>query len=773
MADKKTTRDIIDKLALSISDDVGNMHEDELDMIATSFDKTLTSALKSFNSTAFDDDGFIKKMRDLDLNDKKDKDMVKNVLNNIRSDYIAADTLNHSELLMRRDMHNICTQMPEMRDVIYVIRDAIIECNVSSGDVSRSLVFENHQENEAFESQVKEIEQRFDLLRAIKNFIVPNCLNLGEKYVHVIPYSKLFAELNTIHDSKFSEGKGFHFEKAFTESVPTEIMKSFKESVSLYSEENVNSLMESVSTITKSDTSDTYHIDNDSSKMTSEKVNKSEIASLLKNIDVYNGTSVMLSEMGPDAFKNFVLTEYANNKFDNKKSNNQHFSETTNFNNPNTAGMFDNIDQDVVSNIGDYSHVKGCYIRYPDALRMVPIRMDRRIIGYYYVSTTMDLQTNANQPNGMIDLSFQHYTRDKNMVDTLANMIIKSFDKKMLEKNIKLKNEIAEVIMAHKFSEGKLSFIYIPENEVVRFVINEDEMGKGHSVIEPTLFPARMYLMLTMYNMLYTLNNNTTRVHYLKSSGLNKDYAAQIQRTMRKFQSRRITIDDIYSYSGVLNKVGGMGEMVLPAGRNDYKALETDTIQAVDNPINMEFLEQQRRQAISGTGVPHLMMINAIDEADFAKTLEMANARFISTVSSYKIDFNRDLTKLYRLLLKYCTDMEDDIIQSFLFKFNAVKQQELDITAEMITNFNSLVEMVMSVYYKKSDMEDEQGNPTSKQIFLRKELAKEYLPQLNFDTLDELIKRVEIQATDDKLQNDVSKLDIDNNDLAEVETEQK
>lgn len=772
MANTNQTREIIDKLALSIADDVGNMHEDELDLISTSFDKTLDAALKAFNSSAFDDDGFIKRMRDLDLGDKQDKDMMKNVLNNIRSDYITVDTLNHSELLMRRDMKNICTQMPEMRDVIYVIRDAIIESNVSTGEVSRSLIFENHQDNEALEAQVKEIENKHDLLMAIKNFIVPNTLSLGEHTIHVVPYAKLFAELEAINASKYGDGKGFHTTTGFKESVPRAIAESFSESVSLYNEDNLKVLMESVSPHATTDASDTYHIEkNPNVKVVPEKVNKDEISNLLRSIDVYNGSSVMLSEMGPDAFKEFVIHEYAASA-SKPKSGTEHFSETMNYNRV-SSSVFADVDQDVVDNIKDYSHIKGCYLKYLDGLRLVPIRMDRRIIGNYYVSTTMDLQTNASQPNGMIDLSFQHYTRDKNLVDNLANMIIKSFDKKMLEKNIKLKNEIAEVIMAHKFSEGKLSFIYIPENEVVRFVINEDENGRGHSVLEPTMFPARMYLMLTMYNMLYTLNNNTTRVHYLKSSGLNKDYAAQIQRTMRKFQSRRITIDDIYSYSGVLNKVGGMGEMVLPAGRNDYKALETDTIQAVDNPINMEFLEQQRRQAISGTGVPHLMMINAIDEADFAKTLELANARFLSTVSSYKIDFNKGLTKLYRMLLKYSTDMEDDVIQSFLFKFNTVKQQELNITSEMITNFNSLVEMVMSIFYKKSEMEDENGNPSAKQMFLRRELAREYLPQLDFDNLEELIKRVDIQANDDKLQDEVSKLSIEKEDLAEVEQEKK
>jgi hypothetical protein len=268
--------------------------------------------------------------------------------------------------------------------------------------------------------------------------------------------------------------------------------------------------------------------------------------------------------------------------------------------------------------------------------------------------------------------------------------------------------------------------------------------------------------------MIYTLNNNTTRIHYLRSSGMNKDYAAQIQRTMRKFQSRRISVDDVYSYQGAMSKVGGMGEMVLPSGRGDYKAIETDTVEAVANPINIEFLEQQRRQAISGTGVPQLLVINAIDEVDFAKTLEMANTRFLSTTSSYKIDFNRGLTKLYQILMKYSTDLEDDVIQSFRFQFNAIKQQELNITAEMITNFNAMFEMVSSVYYTKEDMEDKDGKASPKQMHLRKELAKDYLPQLDFDNLDEIIKRVNLASTDDTLQKRVSDVNISDADLEEL-----
>ncbi len=755
---EKVNRDIMDQLAASISDDVGHIHEDELDSISDVFSRTLSNALKSFNSSTFDDDGFIKRMSELDIDDSKGKDVMKNVLNNIKSDYVNVENLNHSELLKRRDLTNICVQMPEMRDVIQVVRDGIIECNISTGEVSRSLVFENYENNETYESQAKEIEKKHNLLMAIKNFDVPTTLMNGEFYIQLTPFSKLFAEVEALKETKYAKQKNYN------------TMHGFKESVSLYSDENVKTIMESASPITKLDTSDIHQIEKNNTKTSKYNTDsiKEDVSCLLKNIDVYNGSSIMASEMGPEAFKEFVLREYKeyNSKGDSKESN--LFVESINGFNASDNSDFDNIDPDDIDS-KNYSSIKGCYIKYLNPLRMVPIRIDRRVIGYYYVTTTMDLQTNPVSPNGIIDLSFQNYTKDRNLVGNLANMIIRSFDKKMLEKNVQLKNEIAEILMAHKFSEGKLSFVYIPENEVIRFVINEDEEGKGHSILEPSIFPARNYLMLNMYNMLYTLNNNTTRVHYVKSSGLNKDYAAQIQRTMRKFQSRRITIDDIYSYSGVLNKVGGMGEMVLPAGRNDYKALETDTIAAVDNPINTEFLEQQRRQALSGTGVPHLLVINAIDEVDFAKTLEMANTRFLSTISSYKIDFNRGFTLLYQRLLKYETDLDDEVIQSFRFQFNPVKQQDLNITTDMIQNFNNVAEMVESIYYTKTQMEDKDGNATPLRRRLRKALAAKYVAQLELDELDELIKTVELDAADDVLQQRITDLNIEEEDLDEID----
>lgn len=756
---------IIAGLTKSIANDVGKYHQDDLDVVDDVFNKAMDDALKSFNAQSFDDDGFIRKFNDLDLPDKNDKAMLNNVLNNIRSDYVNVESLNQSELLMRRDINNICIQMPEMRDTIMMIRDSIIECNVSTGQVSRKLSFGNNTNADLAETQVKELETQFDLLKAIKNFIVPNALRTGEMYVQITPYSKLFAELEEIHNARYDKKK----HTSFAVKSPTTYAATEGYEHSLFNDDNVtkiSAMMESVSM--ESNPLDAKETPS-KSKAKVEDI-KSNASALLKNLEVFNSSSIIRAEMGDSSFAEFVKLELSKGMVtaENSDGSFQHFMEENQYKymqpRDNTFGA---IDQDLIDT-KKYENIKGCYIKYLDPLRLVPIRIDRHVIGYYYISTTMDLQTNPANPNGIVDLSFQNYTKDRNMVSTLANMVIKSFNKEMLERNIQLKNEIAEIIMAHKFSEGKLSFIYIPENEIVRFVVNEDEEGKGHSAIEPSVFPARMYLMLNLYNILYTLNNNQTRIHYLRSSGLDKNYGRLVQKLMRKFQSRRITIDDIYSYTGVLNKVGGMGELVMPTGRADQKAFDTETLEASPKPIDIDFLEQQRREALSGAGAPNQMVLNAINEVDFAKTLELANARFLSTVSSYKIDFNATITIMYQKIMMYCTDLDINVIKSFTFAFDAIKQPELNITADMIQNFNALVDEIAAMMYTKDQLEDEKGNPTNIMVKLRRELAKMYLPQIDQDQLEEIAKNINTSNTEENLAKSVKNLNIKDEDLSDI-----
>ena len=758
---------LMDHLSDDIANEVNSNNIDDINTISKSFDDTLNNALKKFNSKLFDNDGFIEKIKGINLQDTQDKEALKTTLVSLKNDYVDISSLSRSEILMRRDIYNICNQFPEMRDAVIIVRDGIIECNVSTGTVSRKLIFKNRdqQENDKLISLVHHLEEKYDLLMANKNFIIPRLLMGGEIYVLVTPYAKLFAELEAISIKKYGKYKEKR-STPFTESIPANILDSFAESKSLYTENNLKYLTESISPETKSDFNNLYK---DESSVNNKKVtpqssdnhSKECLKSLLENINVCNGSSIFLEEMGIEGFKKFVLDEYSKSKLLDNKDQSKHY-----FENITLPDMKNELTPDDI-NTNAYTNIKGAYVKYLNGLQIVPIRMDRKVVGYYYITTTMDLQLNPAQPNGIVDLSFQQYMKDKNMVEKLSQIIIKSFNKPMLEKNIKLKEEIAQIVMSYKFTEGKLSFIFIPENEIVRYVVNEDEEGKGHSMIEPSLFSARMFVMLSLYNVMTHLNNNAARIWYLRSSGLNKNISAQVQRVMRKKQSRNITIDDVYSYHGVLNKVGGSSEMIIPTGRADFKALEVDTLEAMTSPISLEMIELFRKQAISGTTVAY-NIINSLDEVEFAKTLELANARTLSSISGYKIDCNKGNTLLYRKLLKYNTDLTDEEINSFNFQFNQLKQKELEITQEMITNFNAAVEVIQSMYFGKTEIEDKEGRPTPLVIELRKELGEKYLPQLDFEDLDSIVEKVRKKANKVELDQRVDNLDITKNDIEKI-----
>lgn len=747
--------EIARRLEVDISDEVGNGEEAEIQSIMSDFDKILTNSLGAFNSANFDNDGIISRLQGMSLDEKTDKDTLKKILGGVKNDYADVTSITDSDMMLRRDISNICQQMPEMRDVIYIVRDAIIESDVVTGDVSRTISFGGNDGEADREAVVRLIEEQFNLPAAIKNYCIPQALTVGEMYVNVVPYKKLFAELmaanqkvHGVHKTKLGKQSRTKTESALGDH-------------SLFSEDNVKFLNESVGFDARTDSEVIYRIENGDQKIGSDAIGKELIGTMLKNIEVYaDGTSIMMSELGPAGVAHILESEHVQ-----VSSEGRTFFEDV---------LMDRIDESDID-MKRFDDIKGCYVKYLDPLRMVPVRIGTKVAGYCYVTTSMDLQTNPTQPNGVIDLTFQNYAKDRNLVGNLANLIIRSFNRPMLDRNVKLKADIAEIVMEHRFNEGRLSFVYLPEEEVVPLIVNQDENGKGHSIIEPSLFPARQYLMLTLYNMIYTMNNTTTRVHYLRSSGLNKDYAAQVQRAMRKFQSRRISIDDIHSYSGVLNKIGGIGEMVLPSGRGDYKALETDTIAAVDVPFNMEFLELQRRQAISGTGVPALMIINAIDEIEFAKQLETANTRFLSTVSSYKIDFNRGFTKLYQTIMRYSSDLPEEDIRSFTFKFNSVKQPMLEVTNAMIQNFNTTCETVGQIYFSQDELQGQDGKPTALGVALKRELAEEFLPQFDYDRLDEMVARVKIKANEKIVQqrvNDDANLEEDEiNKLSSEESE--
>ena len=106
-------------------------------------------------------------------------------------------------------------------------------------------------------------------------------------------------------------------------------------------------------------------------------------------------------------------------------------------------------------------------------------------------------------------------------------------------------------------SSKAIKFQFIPAEYVCAFKINENEEGDGTSVLEDSLFYAKLYLMLLLFKIVsIVLYSNDTKVNYIKVSGVDKNISNKIQEIAREKQSRQINLMDLMSYTSIINKIG-------------------------------------------------------------------------------------------------------------------------------------------------------------------------------------------------------------------------
>ena len=418
--------------------------------------------------------------------------------------------------------------------------------------------------------------------------------------------------------------------------------------------------------------------------------------------------------------------------------------------------MNDGTDSEESDSISkEFQHVPGVYIKTIPATKMVPIRVDRTIIGYYYVSDMTRPEQSGERRNSGLggytlrspSMGYDTFSPDRMFCDKLATKIIQNFDLKFMRDNAGLHDEIVSILEAHKFQSAILRFIFIPAEHVVQFTINKDGMGKGHSMLEPCLCSARMYMFLKLYSVLFQINNGTLRVIKVRQSGMDQNYHATVNNIIRKFVSRRVTSNDIFNYRSSMNKVTGGSMLTLPVGTNDISPIDIDNIPGSEAPINNELMETIKNEAINAQPIPSAMIQGAMSEMEFAKEVELANTKVNSFVSSTKIELNISLTKFYRRICRWSTDIDPTIIQFLKFKFNASQQKALAVNNELIGNFNGMKEMIAPILMTKEELAVDGDALTYTAREFYKLLIAEYLPGVDPERLEELLKQARQKAT--------------------------
>lgn len=617
-----------------------------------------------------------------------------------------------SDLLLFEELSSITSQFYELQEAIDVTRDSILTADDQSNSISRELLFPSRGNGEDITSNlavVEQMEKENKLFKKIKSHIVPNTLRYGRYYVYTVPYSYIYTK---------------HAEKKAKLGITTEGTVE-------YHGEHLDDSTTVIESFIKQYTDSN---DIDMSKVSSSA--KKDVRNTLKSY--MEAFTIEEDDVPLPVMENAQEIDYLMDVETKKAMNKASHVQST----PND-GVYDPTNMNKSDT--DFSNVVGCYTKLIDPRKMIPVEVLDQVVGYYYIHEQPSTKNRSPFSSSFrIDLTKGYAKKEDNFIDQLSEKIVKSFNKPFLEKNIKFKKSIAAALIHNDVQSKNIRFQFIPAEYVTEFKINEDEDGKGTSMIQGSLFYAKLYLALLYFNMITILSkSNDQRLYYIHQSGVDKNIAKKVQSAAREIKAREMNYSDLFNYKSMVSKVGAGRDAFVPVGTDDRRAISFDILAGQAVELHSELMTSLKTSAINTTGVPSVIM-NYVNEADYAKSIVMGNLRHLARVVGYQVDFNEGLTELYRKILRFSTTMEDDVINTFEFKL--AKPRSLDAT-NLVEILNNAVSLAQSI---TDNMIGDNSSPTetdnkAKDLTQRK-ILKLLTTMIPWAEYDEILQESYVEA---------------------------
>ena len=662
--------------------------------------------------------------------------------------------------LQYEDLDTISSWLIELKEAINITRDSIVTTDAMSQNVSRILHVVNggnDSEVERCKTFIQNMETKYKLLENIKTKIVPQALRFGEYYVYTVPKKNIFER------AQYRKKKG---------ELACESAGAVKEN-SVSSDEYVTSVFESLSAIYND--KDRNIKDNESltdcvteslcsvynvseNQMTMSDGKKSPIADtittetddivkyLMDNIEICDNECVTI----PTVEKSITVATME--AMDNISKKTSVEVEKATKKGAGTVKFSEAVSNNKGGNVTteDFSFVDDCYIKYIDPRKVIPVKILDYTVGYYYIHTSENRTFSSSRRRNTINntLSMLRGTSDeKGIAHALAVKITKAFDKKFLQENSEFTDLIMNALMYCDVTNNKLKFQYIPVEYMTQFKINEDEEGDGRSIIHDSLFYGMLYLSILIFKSTSIMTrSNDTRVFYVKESDMDDNITNQVQNIARDFKEKQMVFNDMLNYNSMFNKAGSARDLYVPQSSEGGRAIDFDILSGQDIQLNTEFMEMLKTAYINGTGVPSVIM-NYINEADYAKTLEMGNARYLARVVTYQMDFNSQITELYRKILKYSSSLDQELIERVAFTFTLPKNLNVNNLVDMIQLVTQNRDFVIDTLVGTGDTDEDAA---AFRDIITKKISVEMTPNLPWSVYSTLLEEAKLELEEKK-----------------------
>lgn len=753
--------DLLNKIAISVygassTNDIDDLDNKFNDIVKNQLDKINgdgSNALHSFLGVLYTND-----------KDTNKRMLAENVMDALQLNSVGANpqdmfTEQYRNRMTRQALASEISEiLTELRFAKKIMSNAINSPDTLTGTISRKIVFENTTVDNAEKSYlpvVEAIEKKFDIKTKIRDFITPNLLGFGIYYVYVIPYHHLFNDFaRRFKSGKDKYGVGVRFYES-ADDTDTNILDIIIHPLYEDAQDNTDDrLSKAIRRYGDAVKQEKFVFEEEYNYLVGyldlkheDDLNtvKSDLNELFTNRITISVSEipVPILEDGIEAYQEFCeeyISEDGTYMEDDSRSKAGQALKTDEdvYLRKYGAGIIDDGIYQKEKDFDEFTEedIKDCYMKMIPPTRMIPVKMMERTLFYIYIQTSPNTSLST-----LLSYTTQMRTKDPNnkmdvLLDDIAGRVVAKFNKKFIKDNIDFRKEIVAALQYWDVSNTNIHFQIIPKEYVVEYAINKDVNGNGHSMMEGSIFYGNAYLSVLMFKLMSIFQNSNDRiVNYVRRSGIDKNLWDDVQDVIRRKNARKITLNDIFSYNNVVNKVGSGSEEFIGMTKNGDKPIESEVIQGQQIDLDTPLMERFRKNYILETGVP-AAMTNYLEEVDFAKSIETAHAEMNSNTCAYQLCCNSGHTELYRKLLKFSTNVPDEVISTVNFVLQEPKGTSNGASQDQVNNYQTLQEFLLKLV--AGDNPDEKDEARKRNFLI--ELAKIYLPGVDIDRVLKLWK---------------------------------
>lgn len=645
------------------------------------------------------------------------------------------------------EIDSVCGYFYQLEEANLITRDNVLRAEQVNEDISMNIEFPGiTDDTSAYVAIVKKALDYQNLSVKIRDHVAVKAIKYGTYYIMVIPYSEIGPKLMSLRSTQTVGYGGYpYYESTDSHALfgnedngydtcmenVTNLFESFqptddngkREELPKEVQESIAIIQENLKNICVCEDGSSPDIDGLGTHKTINDAVQNAITAAIKHsqkqldpensniqskvkVNIKSGTSNLAEWCGAgkgweDDFKELIEKEpkriesLADNETLNKmaeKASHTRLNGTTQTVGPERDTM--TPDQLKAS-----ESMLGCHIKLVDPRQLIPIKIFDFVIGYYYfenydfakmgtsVSDIMSNQMNFNQRNMVID--------------GIVDSVLKNLQYGDIIKGDKqLRSMVLNCILYAEKRDNPIRIKFVRPEFIIPWKTNLDEHDNGQPVMLRSLLYARLYTSLILFYTTAIITKSTdSEFYYLRESALDGKVNNQISDLMDQLEDSnvdpiQIANGNILHGNRAINK-----RYYMNMGTSEIKPFEMDVVSGQQIDMHSDFINDLKKMAIGATGVP-AVMVDYVDEIEYATMLGMANIKHLTRCNGIKRDFNPSLTETAKTVVRYCypNAIPDNILDKMKISLRESKVINNNMTSQQLNDNLGISESMVKTW---------------------------------------------------------------------------